>query len=140
MTRPLSNDLRDRAIVAMKSGMSCRDAARRFGVAASTIVKWTQRWRETGSCAARPQGGDKRSGRIEAYASEILALVASKVDTTLAEIAEHLDRVHGERFASSTIWRFLDRHSLTFKKNSARQRARAARRSSGKAGLARGPA
>jgi transposase len=76
-----------------------------------------------GSCAPRPQGGDKRSGRIEVHAEEVLAPISAKVDITLAEIAEHLERKHGERFAPSTIWRCLDRHAQTFKKNRTRQRA-----------------
>ena len=123
MTKPLSNDLRERVIEAVASGASCRAAAGRFGVVASTAVKWTRRWRDTGSVAPRPQGGDKRSGRIEAYAGEILSLIEARRDITLAEIAAHLEERHGERFAPSTVWRFLDRHDQTFKKNRARQRA-----------------
>jgi transposase len=137
MTRPLSNDLRVRLIEAVAQGMSCRAAADRFGVAASTAVKLVRRWRDTGTSAPRPQGGDKRSGRIEAHASEILGLIAQTVDITLAEIATHLERVHGERFAPSTIWRMLDRHGQTFKKNRARQRTGASGRGRAKAGLAR---
>ena len=89
----------------------------------SFATKWTRRWRDTGSVAPRPQGGDKRSGRIEAYAGEILSLIEARRDITLAEIAAHLEERHGERFAPSTVWRFLDRHDQTFKKNRARQRA-----------------
>jgi transposase len=137
MTRPLSNDLRVRLVGCVAAGLSCRAAADRFGVAASTAVKWVRRWRDTGVVAPRPQGGDKRSGRIESHAAEILELIAGKVDITLAEIADHLQREHGARFAPSTIWRFLDRHDETFKKNRARQRARAAGRGERKAGLAR---
>lgn len=137
MTKPLSSDLRSRAVEAVAAGMSCRAVADRFRLAPSTVVKWMRRWRETGSCAPRPQGGDKRSGRIEAYAEEILGLILAKVDITLAEIAEHLERKHGERFAPSTIWRCLDRHAQTFKKNRARQRAGAGGRGERKAGLAR---
>jgi hypothetical protein len=47
---------------------------------------------------------------------------------TLAEIADHLFKVHGERFVPSVVWRFFDRHNITFKKNIARERARSARR------------
>jgi len=140
MTKPLSNDLRARAVEAVAGGMSRRAAAERFGVAASTVVKWVRRWRETGTWAPRPQGGDKRSERIEGYAEEILGLVAEKVDITLTEIADCLHREHGERFAPSTVWRFLDRHAMTFKKNRARQRARAPGRGERQAGLARHPA
>jgi transposase len=137
MTRPLSNDLRVRLVDCVATGLSCRAAAERFGVAASTAVKWVRRWRDTGVVAPRRQGGDRRSGRIESHAAEILGLIAGKVDITLAEIAEHLQREHGMRFAPSTIWRFLDRHDETFKKNRARQRARAPRRGERKAHLAR---
>ena len=137
MTSPLSNDLRSRLMAAVAGGMSCRAAADRFGVAASTAVKLARRWRDAGTLAPRRQGGDRRSGRIEAHAEEILALIARQVDITLAEIAEHLEREHGERFAPSTIWRFLDRNDRTFKKNRARQRAGAGGRGERKAGLAR---
>ena len=55
MTKPLSNDLRVRLIDAVTQGMSCRAAADRFGVAASTAVKLVRRWRDTGTSAPRPQ-------------------------------------------------------------------------------------
>lgn len=140
MSRPLSSDLRVRLVDAVVQGMSCRAAADRFGVAASTAVKLVRRWRDTGTIAPRPQGGDKRSDRIEARAGEILGLIAQTVDITLSEIATHLEREHGERFAPSTIWRFLDRHAQTFKKNRARQRTGASGRGRAKTGLARSAA
>jgi transposase len=136
MTKPLSSDLRERLIEAVAAGMSRRAAADRFGIAASTAVKWVRRWRDTGSKVPRPQGGDKRSQRIEAHAEEILGLIATTGDITLSEIASHLARRHGERFAQSTVWRFLDRHSMTFKKNRSRQRAGAAGRRRAKTILA----
>jgi transposase len=117
--------------------MSRRMAADRFGVAASTAVKWVRWWRDTGSKGPRPQGGDKRSGRIEAHAEEILGLVAETRDITLSEIAGHLLQQHGEKFALSTVWRFFDRHGVTFKKNRARQRAGARRRRRATSSLAR---
>jgi len=126
MTRPLSTDLRQRVIAAVEGGMTRRGAADRFGVAASTAVRWVQQWRETGRAEPRPQGGDKRSHRIEAYGSEILALVEARPDMILAEIAAHLERAHGLQVAQSTVWRFFRRHGITFKKNRARQRAAAA--------------
>lgn len=137
MTKPLSHDLRTRLIKSVGQGMSCHQAAERFGVAVSTVVKLMQRWRQTGTSAPRPQGGDRRSGRIETYADEILELIAARADIALAEIAAHLEQNHGERFAQSTIWRLLDRHRMTFKKNGARQRAGAPRRGGAKAGVAR---
>jgi transposase len=126
MTRPLSNDLRKRLVETVADGLSCRSAAERFGVAPSTAVKWVARWRSTGSYEALPQGGDKRSYRIEAYASGLLALVEHTPDMTLAEIADWLDETHGLRVASGTVWRLFDRHGVTFKKNRTRRRTAAA--------------
>jgi transposase len=39
--RPLSNDLRERVVGAVSAGESCRSVEARFGVAASTVVKWS---------------------------------------------------------------------------------------------------
>lgn len=124
MTKPLSLDLRLRIIRAVEEeGMSRRAAAARFGVAPSTVVDLLRHWKETGSCAARPQGGDRRSARVEAHAAHILALVDDVPDISLVEIAEHLQTAHGERFVPSVLSRFFNRHAITFKKNRARQRA-----------------
>jgi len=126
MTKPLSNDLRQRVIGAVDGGISRRAAAERFGVSASTVIKWVQQWRQTGRLDPRPRGGDNRSHRIEAHADEILALVDGTPDMTLAEIAAHLERAHELRVAQSTVWRFFARHGITVKKNRARERTRAA--------------
>jgi transposase len=139
MAKPLSEDLRARLVAAVEGGLSRRAAAARFGVAPASAVRWVRQWRATGVLEAKRQGGDKRSGRIEAHRDVILAAIAERVDITLVELAEML-REHGARFAPSTIWRFLDRHGMTLKKNGARQRAGAARRRRAATGLVRGEA
>jgi transposase len=116
-------DLRERLVSAVDGGLSRRDAASRFGVAPSTAIKWVAQWRRTGHVRPRAQGGDKRSHRIESRADEILALVEATPDITLVELTAHLADRHGLKVAPSTIWRLLDRHGMTFKKNRARQRA-----------------
>jgi transposase len=108
--------------------MSRRAAAERFGVSAASAVRWVRTWRESGRRAAKRQGGDRRSKRIEAYGGVILGAIAAKVDLTLTEITELLRLEHGASFAPSTVWRFLDRHAMTLKKNSTRSRAGQARR------------
>ena len=95
MTQPLSNDLRRRVVTAVDGGMSRRGAAKRFGIAPSTAIKWVCAWQLTGSYRPRPQGGDRRSHRIEARAETVLALVEETPDMTLAEIAVHLESAHG---------------------------------------------
>ena len=118
MSKPLSNDLRERVVAAVSAGNSRRQTAERFGVAPSTVVM--RRWWETGSVAPARQGGDRRSRRIEAHAEDILGLITATPDITLEEIVAHLARVHGKSFAQSTVWRLLDRHGITFKKNGTR--------------------
>ncbi len=43
MAKPLSEDLRSRVVAAVDGGMSRRAAAERFGVAASTAIRWASR-------------------------------------------------------------------------------------------------
>jgi len=124
MAKSLSEDLRLRLISAVAGGMSRRAAAERFGVSAASAVRWVRTWRETGRGAAKRQGGDRRSERIEVYRGIILGAIEEKVDLTLTEIVEMLQLEHGASFARSTVWRFLDRHAMTLKKNGARSRAR----------------
>jgi transposase len=58
--QPHSEDLRSRVITAVEEGASYRKAAARFGVSSSAAVKWVRRFRQTGSIAAKPMGGDRR--------------------------------------------------------------------------------
>ena len=111
----LSGDLRRRVVSEVKKGSSRRAAAARFGVSASSAIRWVQAVRKTGSPDAKPQGGDRRSKRIEAHRAYILKTVAERKDITLAELQERLTR-RGARFGIGTIWRFFDRHGITFKK------------------------
>jgi transposase len=140
MAKAISEDLRSRVIAAVENGLSRRAAAERYGVAAASAVRWVREWRETGSLRGKPQGGDMRSQRIEMHRDVILGAVEEQVDITLVELAEMLRSEHGAVFAPSTIWRFLDRHAMTVKKNSARQRAGAARRSRAASRLVQGAA
>jgi transposase len=140
MARSLSADLRERLISAVEAGASRRAAAERFGVSAASAVRWVREWRTTGARRAKPQGGDQRSHRIEAYRDILLTAIEAKVDITLVELAEMLRDKHGAGFAASTIWRFLDRHAMTVKKNGARQRAGATRRRRTAQSLGRRPA
>jgi transposase len=51
MLQPLSFDLRSRVLAAIDNGLSCRQAAARFGVSASSAIRWA---------ALRRAGGDVR--------------------------------------------------------------------------------
>ena len=99
MGKPLSMDLRSRALAAVDEGMSCRATATRFGVAAATAIRWHDQRRNTGSYAAKPQGGDTRPRRIEAHRDTILALYGARRDITLDELRRELG--HGLRSGPS---------------------------------------
>jgi transposase len=137
MAKPLSEDLRMRVVRAVDGGMSRRAAAARFGISPSSAVRFVREWRERGSIGAKRQGGDQRSQRIETHRELILGAIEAKPDLTLVEIAAKLKRERGASFAPSTIWRFFDRHSVSFKKNHARSRAGKVRRRGSPRGLAR---
>jgi transposase len=120
MARPYSSDLRERVVEAVNEGATRSEAAERFGVGVSSAVRWHQAWRETGTVEAKPCGGSRSP--LEDYAEEIIALVEDQRDRTLNEIvaAMHKRRIPGSRTA---LFRFLERHGITFKKSFARERA-----------------
>ena len=140
MVQAYSADLRSRVIKAATGGLSARQAADRFGVGVSTAIVWVRRYRQSGEAVARPQG-KSRGSRLDVHESFILGLVeAGTKDISLAEIAERLAADRGLSVGITTVWKFLDRHGLTFKKNRPRGRAAARGRQRGAAGLVRQPA
>jgi transposase len=124
MPKAYSGDLRERVIGAVETGASRREAAERFEVSVSSAVKWLQRWRERKSAAPKPRGGS--ISPLEECATEILALVAEQPDLTLVETVVAL-RKRRIKTSRSSLWRFLDRHNITFKKSLASGRAAASR-------------
>ena len=111
MARAYSQDLRDRVIDA---GTSARAAAERFGIGVATAIVWVRRARE-GERKARKQGQPRRS-KLDPHRNYLLGLIAAEPDLTLAEMQERLRREAGVSASVGTIWTFLDRAGLTFKK------------------------
>jgi transposase len=123
----LSEDLRIRVIEAVDAGASRRQAAERFGVSASSAIRWVDAFRRSGRTRALPQGGDKRSRRIEDHADLLLAATREAPDTTLEELRAMLWREREVSFAVSTLWRFFERHKITLKKSRRTPQSRSAR-------------
>lgn len=121
MARPYSLDLRERVVGAVADGQSCRQVAARFGVSVASVVKWSQRFRLTGSAAALPMGG-RRPYALAGERAWLLARIAEKPDVTLrglvAELAER-----GIRVSYFAVWHFFEHEGISFKKKPARQRA-----------------
>ena len=123
MGRPYSEDLRKRIVGAVAAGSTRRGAAKVFGVSASCAVKLLQLWRRTGSVSAKPQGARRRS-KLDPYTDWLLGLVVAEPDITLEEIRARL-RGQGMSASMGLVWKFFDRHDISFKKNAARKRAAA---------------
>ena len=118
MARSLSVDLRRRVVGAIEGGLSCRAAAQRFGVSASSAIRWRAMERREGDIRPKRQGGDRHSQRIEAHAELILSAVAARSDITLSELREQLrERGVAVTVAVATLWRFFKRRKITRKKS-----------------------
>jgi len=116
-------DLRSRLLAAVDGGASCRAAAKRFGVAPSTAIRWQAQRRNTGDFAPKPQGGDMRSRRVEERAEDILAVWEVRKDISLEELRLALIEI-GLNVSVSGLHRFFARHGMTRKKRLAMQSSR----------------
>lgn len=130
MGKARSDDLRERVVDAVSSGMSRRQAAARFQVSAASAVRWVTLKVETGGIGQRPRGGKPRSP-LGPHTDWLLALNEVENDLTLAQIGQRLLDERGLATTETSIRRFFKRHRISFKKNTARQRADAARRGRG---------
>jgi transposase len=115
MARAYSQDLRDRVIDAAFSGKSVRGSADHFGIGAATAIVWVRRARETGDRTAHKQGGHP-GGKLDPHRDFLLGLIEKTPDVTISELLERLAEERGVKAARSTLWTFLDRCGLTFKK------------------------
>ncbi len=126
MARPLSEDLRERLIQAVSTGMSRRAVARLLGLSSSCVIKVMQRFAETGSASAKPMGG-RRPYALESERDWLLARIAEKPDLTLRALAAELAE-RGIDVSHYAVWHLLAREGITFKKKPQRRRAGSARR------------
>lgn len=118
MTAPLSNDLRERVVGAVEDGESCRSVAARFGVSVSSVVKWHQRYRATGSVAPRKMGGHRKRV-LEPHRAFIVERINQTSHLTLHGLKDEL-AARGVKVSHDTVWKFLRREGLRFKKNTVR--------------------
>ncbi|WP_294339495.1 IS630 family transposase [uncultured Sphingomonas sp.] len=115
MARPYSQDLRERVVLYVASGATCRQAAARFGGGVATAVRWSHRHRTTGDASARPMGGS-RCAVLAGERDWLLARIAEKPDLTLRAIVAELAG-RGVRVSYDAVWRFYRQAGLTFKKS-----------------------
>ena len=122
-----SLDLRERVVAAVEvDGLSRNQAAARFGVAISTAVLWVRRFRQTGSLAPSQIGGYKPRKIRDAHRDWLIGRCRQADFTLRGLVVELAER--GLRVDYRAVWSFVHTEKLSFKKNSARQRAGTARR------------
>ena len=95
MGKPLSMDLRDRAMARLDAGETVREAAAALSVAPSSVVKWSQRVRATGSAAPGKIGGHvprKIRGKHESWLRARMAEAPFTLRGLVAELAARAAR------------------------------------------------
>jgi transposase len=115
MGKPLSMDLRARALAAVDAGMSRRAAAQRFGVGVSSVIRRDAARRATGAFAPQAQGGDMRSRRLEARGDAVMKAFEQEREQTLVELCKRL-AARGIATSKSALSRFFLRRGITPKK------------------------
>ena len=120
--RAVSLDMRGRAVAAVvRGGMSARAAARRFGLARTSVCRWVGQFREQGHVRPRKQGGS--TSRIEPERERILRILVARPELAVKGLREAL-AAEGLSFAVSTVQEFLKRHGLERKRRLPRRRRR----------------
>ena len=118
-----SQDLRDRVLRALARGEGPSAIARRFEVSRFYVYQVRDREQATGVRSSFPIGGHRRS-RLEAVEPALRGWIAAEPGLTLVELQERLAS-QGMAIRIGALWHQLNKWNLTFKKNPARQRARA---------------
>lgn len=117
MARAYSMDLRERVVASVeREGLSRHEAAARFGVAASSAIKWVRRFRETGSVAPGQIGGHKP--RILRGEHRDWLLERTTRDFTLRGLVAELAG-RGVKVDYRSVWEFVHAEGLSFKKKRA---------------------
>jgi transposase len=127
MARAYSLDLRERVVAAVAAGGSCRQVAEIYRVSVASVVKWSQRFRSTGSAAAKRMGGN-RPRSLAGERDWLLARLAARPDLTLRALVVELGE-RGVVTSYGSVWRIVHDAGISFKKKDAvRRRAGSARR------------
>lgn len=112
--RSYSQDLRERVLSANK--LTCAQAAERFSVSISYVVKARQRRDQTGSLTTKPRGY-RRPARLAGLGQAIMSEIERRPSITLAELREWLVENHAVTVSMGTVWNAVNQLGLTLKKS-----------------------
>jgi putative transposase len=117
MTRPYSEDLRERAMLRADAGETIRSIAAALRISPSCVSKWRKLRRETGGLSPGQIGGHKKRVLSGPHADWLRARVASGPITLRGLTGELAAR--GVKTDRRAVWTFLKAEGLSFKKNRA---------------------
>lgn len=123
--RPLSQDLRQRSIVARECGEGTGEVCKRFGVSRKSVERFWKQHRLTGACQPKKIGGYRRS-RLEKHDRTLRRWIAAQPDLTLGELQKRCLKHLHVAIGITALWHRLEQLGLSYKKNDARRRARSA--------------
>ena len=128
-----SQDLRERVLWALDRGERPSSIARRLEVSRVWVYQVRDRAQKLGKRTSFQIGGHRRS-RVAEMESVLRAWIEAEPDLALAELSARLAK-QDVLIKPGALWHQLNKWNLTFKKNPARQRARARGRAASTAGL-----
>ena len=123
MARAFSQDLRQRAVDRAQAGETVRSVGLALKVSPSSVVRWSQLYRTTGSVEPGPMHGHRPKVLLP-HSDWLLARISSGTDFTLRGLQAELLAERGLKVDYRTIWNFVHDEKLSFKKKRAGKRAR----------------
>jgi transposase len=121
MTRPYSQDLRERALARSDAGETDRSIAEALAISPSCLSKWRKLRRETGRLEPGKMNGHKKrklSGPITEWLRERIQAAPFTTRQLTAELV-----ARGIKTDRRAVWVFLHSEGLSFKKNGRPDRA-----------------
>jgi putative transposase len=122
MVKPHSMDLREHAMQRLATGETTYQVAAALNVAVSSVIKWAQKQRKSGSVEPGKMGGHKPFIIDGEHKSFVLNHIKSNPNTSLHDLAEVLEQ-RGLKVHTSSISRFLQREEVTLKKDQPLERS-----------------
>jgi len=120
-------EFRERVVAAVESGgLSCNQAAKRFGIGISTAIGWVNRLRKTGSLASGQMGGHRPKAISGEHRVWLLQRTKDGDFTLRGLVAELGER--GLKVDYRSVWEFVHAEKLSFKKKRGGWRTGSSRR------------
>lgn len=114
MVRPHSMDLREHAMQRLATGETTYQVAAALNVAVSSVIKWAQKHKKSGSVEPGKMGGHKPFSIDGEHKIFILSHITKTPGTSLGELVQLLDK-RGLKVHPSSVSRFLLREGINLK-------------------------